>query len=101
MVSSFSLERLARTSAALPRVAIFSGGRNLTASPGCQPGLPPGPAVARETVLSHFPPVKLACDSALAVLIDLPHAEKTALVAPADPSIFKNVRRSALPFCSA
>src|SRR6266702_6010978 len=93
MVNSLSLGRLARISAALPCVAIFSGGRNLTASPACQFGLPPGPAVAREIVFSHFPPVRLACDSALAV-IDLPQPEKTALVAPADPKIFKSVRRS-------
>src|SRR6266404_3675212 len=99
MVNSLSLGRLAIISAALPCAAIFSGGRNLTASPACQFGLPPGPAVAREIVFSHFPPVRLACDSALAV-IDLPQPEKTALVAPADPKIFKSVRRSVVVLCS-
>src|SRR5438552_3128728 len=99
MVNSFSLGRLASISAALPCAAIFSGGRNLTASPACQFGLPPGPAVAREIVFSHFPPVRLACDSALAV-IDLPQPEKTALVAPADPKILKSVRRSVVVLCS-
>src|SRR5258708_16350935 len=99
MVNSLSLGRLASTSYALPCAAIFSGGRNLTASPACQFGLPPGPAVAREIVFSHFPPVRLACDSARAV-IDLPQPEKTALVAPADPKIFKSVRRSVVVLCS-
>src|SRR5258708_6117761 len=99
MVNSLSLGSLASTSYALPCAAIFSGGRNLTASPACQFGLPPGPAVAREIVFSHFPPVRLACDSALAV-IDLPQPEKTALVAPADPKIFKSVRRSVVVLCS-
>src|SRR6266446_3317721 len=99
MVNSLSLGRLESMSAALPCAAIFSGGRNLTASPACQFRLPPGPAVAREIVFSHFPPVRLACDSALAV-IDLPQPEKTALVAPADPKIFKSVRRSVVVLCS-
>src|SRR5690349_17221912 len=99
MVNSLSLGRLANISAALPCAAIFSGGRNLIASPACQFGLPPGPAVAREIVFSHFPPVRLACDSALAVM-DLPQPEKTALVAPADPKIFKSVRRSVVALCS-
>src|SRR5437879_10703388 len=99
MVSSFCFGRLARTLAARP-LGIFSGGRNLTASPACQFRLPPGPAVAKEIVLSHFPPVRLAPDSALAVPMDLPQPEKTAPVAPADPMIFKSERRSTLPFCS-
>src|SRR5258706_13381751 len=99
MVNSLSLGRLAIISAALPCAPIFSGGRNLTASPACQFGLPPGRAVVRETVFSHFPPVRLGCDSALDVM-DLPQPEKTALVAPADPKIFKSVRRSVVVLCS-
>src|SRR2546426_423093 len=99
MVSSLFLGRLASMSAALPVAGIFSGGRNLAASPGRQFGLPPGPAVAKATVFSHLPPVRAALDPAVAISIDLPQEEKTAPVAPADPMIFSNVRRSILPFC--
>src|SRR5262249_9177339 len=98
MVNSFCFGRLASISAALPLVAIFSGGKNLVVSPGCQFRLPPGPAVARGTDFSHLPPVRPAL--ALAVPIDRPQAEKTIPAAPADPMILQSVRRSILPVSS-
>src|SRR5688572_15118785 len=92
MRSSFSFGSAAIVSAAAPRVGISAGGRNFTASPGSQAGLPPGPWVASGTDLSNLPPV-----SPLALTdcpIEQPVVEMTVAVAPADPINFSRVRRS-------
>ena len=80
-----------------PLVGMSSGGRNFTASPGCQARLPPGPAVASGTVFSNLPPVRPCADTPLS---KAPlHADPIVAVAPTDPITFRRVRRSILASC--